>query len=291
MAGNGVTLVTKGTRMHYVKLWSNLLKSSVLEQDLHVRWFWIALLLEADQYGNVYGTPEALARIANVPIGQATQALQVLMAPDPNSTTGDEDGRRILNPEPNLWYIVNYQKYRGIKDIAEERRKTADRVRKHRQKKVTDVTPDVTDGNAIVVGSTYKVEAESSKTTTSARKARSKVAYSEDFETFWRVYPRPTNKGEAWKAWQKIAEPVPSLHDLLAAVSRAGQSRQWVKDGGQFIPYPATWINARGWEDGGHPAPALPAPVPTGCVYCHCEIPEGEQVCGPCKEKYEGGTP
>jgi hypothetical protein len=26
-------------------------------------------------------------------------------------------------------------------------------------------------------------------------------------------------------------------------------SQQWTKDGGQFIPMPATWLNGRRWED------------------------------------------
>ena len=27
------------------------------------------------------------------------------------------------------------------------------------------------------------------------------------------------------------------------------QSQQWRKDGGQYIPMPATWLNGRRWED------------------------------------------
>ena len=26
-------------------------------------------------------------------------------------------------------------------------------------------------------------------------------------------------------------------------------SPEWKKSGGEFIPYPASWLNARGWED------------------------------------------
>ena len=142
--------------MHYVKLWSNLVRSSILEQELPVRWLWIVLLLEADQAGNVYGTQEALARIANLTFDEVKQALVALMAPDPSSTTEEEDGRRLLNPSPNLWYIVNYHKYRGIKDIAQERENVKERVRRHRERKrlgVPPVTPTVTS----VTGKVIKV--------------------------------------------------------------------------------------------------------------------------------------
>ncbi len=36
---------------------------------------------------------------------------------------------------------------------------------------------------------------------------------------------------------------------MLIAIEKAKQTKDWQKDGGQYIPYPATWLNARGWED------------------------------------------
>jgi hypothetical protein len=36
---------------------------------------------------------------------------------------------------------------------------------------------------------------------------------------------------------------------MLESLDRAKRSADWVKDAGQFIPYPATWLNAKGWED------------------------------------------
>jgi hypothetical protein len=240
--------------MHYVKLWSNLLKSSILEQDLHVRWLWIAMLLEADRDGNVYGTPEALARVANMNLDQVNAALAILTAPDPNSTTGDEQGRRILPVGTNLWYLVNYQSYRGLKDMEEIRRKTAERVRRHRERKrvqaVThSVTLDVTQSNPIVLRA--EAEAEAKTTKTLGRSAPKRVTYSEDFLAFWKLYPNKTAKGNAWESWQRRAEPVPSLAVVLAAVERDKSSKQWRKDAGEFIPYPATWLNQRQWENEG----------------------------------------
>jgi hypothetical protein len=46
---------------------------------------------------------------------------------------------------------------------------------------------------------------------------------------------------------------------MIAAISRAKTSDQWAKDGGQFIPHPATWLRDRGWEDVFDPSPAAPA--------------------------------
>lgn len=69
------------------------------------------------------------------------------------------------------------------------------------------------------------------------------------FDQFWDKYPKKKSKGQAEKAWLKI-----DLNDLLfkrimAGVEQARGSPDWIKDKGQYIPYPATWLNAKGWED------------------------------------------
>ena len=69
------------------------------------------------------------------------------------------------------------------------------------------------------------------------------------FETFWRAYPRKTAKGAARKAWAKL-DPVGGLLDsIMAAVEAQKNSRQWLADGGRFIPHASTWLNQARWED------------------------------------------
>ncbi|HBR31932.1 MAG TPA: hypothetical protein DD733_07600 [Clostridiales bacterium] len=36
---------------------------------------------------------------------------------------------------------------------------------------------------------------------------------------------------------------------MLNAIEAAKKSEQWQKDGGQFIPYPGSWLRDKGWED------------------------------------------
>lgn len=69
------------------------------------------------------------------------------------------------------------------------------------------------------------------------------------FLEFWQIYPRKKSKGAAEKAWLRIKPDERLTERILAAVKRATTSADWAKDGGQFIPHPATWLNAKGWED------------------------------------------
>lgn len=74
-------------------------------------------------------------------------------------------------------------------------------------------------------------------------------ALDERFETFWKAYPKKIGKGAAEKAWQKISSLEAVLETIAGAVAAQSRSEQWLKDGGQFIPHPATWLNQRRWED------------------------------------------
>lgn len=69
-----------------------------------------------------------------------------------------------------------------------------------------------------------------------------------EFEIFWNCYPKKAGKKAAQKAFQH-AQDRPRIDDLLAAIHRAKASPQWAKDGGQFIPHPATWLNRGQWAD------------------------------------------
>ena len=80
------------------------------------------------------------------------------------------------------------------------------------------------------------------------------------FVEFWTAYPRKKSKGQALKAWKRLAPSADLLRAILTAITTAKASQDWKRDNGQFIPYPATWLNARGWEDE-HPEEKTMFPV------------------------------
>lgn len=85
------------------------------------------------------------------------------------------------------------------------------------------------------------------------------------FEEFWKAYPKRVGKGNAEKAWTKL-KCDSFLPLILTRLRTLKTSADWTKDGGQFIPHPATWLNRKGWED------ELFAPAGT-CIKEHLKIP------------------
>ena len=80
------------------------------------------------------------------------------------------------------------------------------------------------------------------------------------FEEFWAAYPRKVGKQAAWKAWSKLKPSAELTKAILAAVEYQRNCPQWQKDGGQYIPNPATWLNQGRWED------KLPTGTPKGAT-------------------------
>ena len=75
------------------------------------------------------------------------------------------------------------------------------------------------------------------------------TAYSDGFLAFWKAYPNRKGKDAAWRAWKKCNGSRPDILHLLEIVETQKKSEQWKKDGGQFIPHPATWLNQGRWAD------------------------------------------
>ncbi len=71
----------------------------------------------------------------------------------------------------------------------------------------------------------------------------------EAFAAFWSAYPRKVAKPAALRAWNKVKPSDDLVLTILADVERRKEGDQWRRDGGQFIPHPATYLNGARWED------------------------------------------
>lgn len=82
----------------------------------------------------------------------------------------------------------------------------------------------------------------------SLEKRREEKISDNGFDIFWKTYPKKKAKPAAEKAFrtQKINGELP---DILKDIESRAQTPDWIKEGGQFVPYPATYLNNRLWED------------------------------------------
>lgn len=142
------------TKLHGAKL----LRSSVWLEPLHVRVMWIALLAAADHRGIVLGSRKGLAHMANMPPDLAEQALAVLAAPDPDSSSPEHGGRRIEMLEGGV-QILNHGKYRDVRTEAQVRHTEA--TQRWQAKRKAEAAA-VSDGQLVstLIGLTAEAEAD-----------------------------------------------------------------------------------------------------------------------------------
>lgn len=69
------------------------------------------------------------------------------------------------------------------------------------------------------------------------------------FASFWQEYPKKVGKAEAQKAFVKLKPDKAALQVMIDAVCWQRETDGWRKNGGQYVPNPATWLNQRRWED------------------------------------------
>ncbi len=80
------------------------------------------------------------------------------------------------------------------------------------------------------------------------------------FAEFWEAYPKKVDKDRARKAFSRIRWSKVEFSTVMAALEQHKQSAQWTKDNGEFVPYPATWINNARWEAKLSPYSDTPSP-------------------------------
>jgi len=106
----------------FAKLFDRITESSLMEEEIPTRYAFVMLLAIADRHGEVIGTDVALSRRLNMPLGDFREAVEKLSSPDKDSNSTEFEGRRLIPSEAERGYhIVNYVKYRDIKNEDERR--------------------------------------------------------------------------------------------------------------------------------------------------------------------------
>lgn len=68
------------------------------------------------------------------------------------------------------------------------------------------------------------------------------------FDRFWKAYPKKISKGDAEKAWE-TGKCDRHIEAILQSLEKHKVWHDWTKEGGKFIPHPATWLRRIGWEN------------------------------------------
>ena len=218
----------------FTKLFSSITASTIWCEPNHVRIVWITLLAMANRDGEVAASVPGLAGIARVTVNECRDAIKRCMSPDKDSRTKAFEGRRLAEINGG-WKILNYGFYRQIQDaetVKEAKRKwwNENRGLESTRKTRTDL---------------IQAEAEADIKT-----------IAQNFAQFWEAYPKKKSKGDAEKAWKKLNPDSSLVAEIQRAVELAKASEDWLKEDGKYIPYPATWLRAKGWEDE-HKSPRL----------------------------------
>lgn len=220
----------------------------IYEGSLCTRGPWQALvtfqqfLILSDRFGVVDMTAEAISRISTIPLDIIKVGITSLEQEDNESRNPSLDGKRIIRLAEHRdwgWQIVNYQEFAKIRS-AEERREYQRRYKQEQRKKEKEskVSTPVNNVNPI-----------NPSTQLNSNNKDSCASYDARFIEFWNAYPRKKSKGTAWKAWQRLRPDEALIISINTGLLRSKASVDWKSENGKFIPYPASWLNAHGWED------------------------------------------
>lgn len=129
----------------FTKLFANITESTVWCEPERTRLVWITMLAMADRQGRIAASMPGLANRARVPEEDCQVALDCFLAPDRHSRSQEYEGRRIEKIDGG-WRLLNYVKYRDLRDeesIKETKRKYMENYRKKAKQTVTINTESI----------------------------------------------------------------------------------------------------------------------------------------------------
>jgi len=212
----------------FVKLFSDILQSSIWAEDAETRIVWITLLLLCDADGLARATAPGLSRTSGVSLKKVRESLKLFQAPDPDSRTSGQEGRRIERAEGG-YMVLNYLEYRNVRDRDTRRKQWREAQARRRQR----LSSPVITGQPPSAHAEAEAEAEAEKNTLVV-----KDDASAEFDAFlsewnkaacralWHV-GHPTKKRHSFRARMKD-----KAWDWRAALKRAEPS-EFLAGGGE----------------------------------------------------------
>ena len=138
-----------------------------------------------------------------------------------------------------------------IQNFIGESSTEADRIREYRTKIKKDVqmlqqknnknTPEIESELDININNIYGED--------EGQNEGQKEEWEKQFDQFYEKYPKKVKKQNVKKWFEKNKPSNELFSSMMNSLEQFRASNDWQKDGGQFIPYPSTWLNQKRWED------------------------------------------
>lgn len=208
-------------------------------------------LILCDEQGVVDMTPTAMARTTGIPLEILAEGIAHLEAPDAMSRTPDMDGRRIARLDPHRpwgWFLVNFKKYKEMRNREEKREADRERIASKRDSARQVATPcdmslDVADCRN---DSPEVANVAHTDTYTDTNKEQKHVAIATRFDEFWSAYPTKVGRKPSARIWSSKRLDHMTDKIIVDVRNRLASDRKW-REG--FIPNPATYLTQERWND------------------------------------------
>ncbi len=219
----------------FTKLFASIIHSTVWREEMHVKVVWITMLAMADSIGRVEASLPGLADAARVSIPQTEEALARLAAPDQYSRTKDYEGRRIEEIDGG-WLILNYLKYRETRDAESRREQNREAQRRWRERH--SVSRRISEISQDKPKQTQKAEADEERDVENTL---------DHFAEWYEAYPKHVARQAATRAWSKLTDE--ERQECVKLTPLWTEAHRIAGTEVKFIPYPATFLNGRRWQD------------------------------------------
>jgi len=165
-------------------------------------------------------------------------------------------------------HIVNYEQYQDITSLFEQQKDSKETSEKQQKSSLKTTKNQQTDNSQTSI----KQQSDIKKAQTTminndnndnnenipplpptgemlpkTKKSQKNENFDDGFEIFWQAYPRKEDRLSAKNAWSKLKPNAELRRIIMNALEQKKQTAQWQNK--QFIPYAATWLNKRRWED------------------------------------------
>lgn len=140
-----------------------------------------------------------------------------------------------------LWYAITKKGYSILQNCQMEQTNLPNRINDNVQPIPDNNTDIETDIKTNINGQ--------DKLDRPKRKNGKESNWEQQFKQFYEKYPKKVKKQNVKKWFEKNKPSSELFSSIMDSLEQFRGCKDWLKENGQYIPYPSTWLNQRRWED------------------------------------------